>query len=77
METLKMIVQLLPILIQLVKTAEQALPETGQGAAKLEMIKQILIAFDEGIPAIWPLVSQAIAAIVSAMNIAGVFKTRA
>jgi hypothetical protein len=67
-ETLKLIVSLLPLLIQLVKAAEQAAPESGQGAVKLEMVRQILLATDEGIAAIWPIISKAIAAIVATLN---------
>lgn len=74
METLKMILRLLPVLIEVIKTVEQALPEPGQGAVKLEVVKQILTAFDEGVAAIWPAVNKTISAIVAAMNLTGAFK---
>lgn len=73
MQTLKLLAQLLPILIQLIKAAEAAIPESGQGAAKLALVREILESADDAIPAIWPTVERVIGALVRAFNLAGAF----
>ena len=74
MDKIKLIINLLPILISLIKSVETALPEKGQGATKLEMVKEILISVDSGVSAMWPFVESTITAIVKAMNVSGAFK---
>ena len=39
---LKLVVQLLPMVLEAVKIAEHAIPVSGQGAAKLQFVKDIL-----------------------------------
>lgn len=39
---LKLVVQLLPIVLEAVKAAESAIPQSGQGAAKFAFVKELL-----------------------------------
>lgn len=74
MDKLKLILNLLPLLITLIKSVEIALPEKGQGAVKLALVKEILISVDTSVSAIWPTIETIIAGIVKALNATGVFK---
>lgn len=78
---LRTIVSLMPVLIQAIKAAEEAIPGSGKGEQKLAMIRGVLEAgysaatdaeatFDE----IWPAVQKAVSSIVTALNAANVFK---
>jgi hypothetical protein len=78
---MKIIISLMPILVDAIKAAEEALPGNGKGEQKLAMIRGILEAgysmatdaeasFDE----IWPAIIKAVGSIVTAFNAAGVFK---
>lgn len=81
LQILKILIGLLPIVVEAVKTVEQALPVSGQGQQKLAMVRQMIesayqaagdveVAFEQ----IWPAVSAAISAAVAMFNAAGVFK---
>lgn len=74
MEKIKLLINLLPLLIALIKSVETAIPEKGQGAVKLAMIKEILISADSTISAIWPFLEMAIGALVKGFNASGAFK---
>ena len=39
---LKLVVQLLPIILDAIKAAEAAIPQSGMGAAKLSFVKELL-----------------------------------
>jgi hypothetical protein len=76
----KAILLLFPAIIAAVQALEGALPQSGQGAAKLEAIKKILEAaysaagetmhtFEQ----IWPMLSGAVGTIVTLFNGAGLF----
>ena len=78
---IKVVLSLLPILIEAVKAVEAAFPASGQGALKLELIRNVvsqaynagtgaLVKFDE----LWPVLQGAISSVVSFMNSAGIFK---
>lgn len=78
---IKTIISLLPLVIQAVQTIESALPEGGNGAAKLALLKGIIesaykhatdvsLDFD----AIWPAISSVVGKVVDLFNTAGVFR---
>lgn len=80
-EILKLVISLLPILLQAIKAVEQAIPETGKGAEKLDLIKGLVqtsyetssklsVSFEQ----LWPTVQGAVQAIVNAFNKTGTFK---
>jgi phage-related protein len=81
LEILRALAALLPIVMQLVRQLEEALPTSGAGAAKLAQIKAILqqvfatlsgvtVTFDQ----VWPTVQALIGGLVGAFNALGVFK---
>jgi len=80
----KMVAALYPVLMQIIKSIEEAMPAAGQGQAKLALIKTTLegayttmgdaqVKFE----AIWPMLQGVISAMVSMYNAAGVFKKSA
>ncbi len=76
----KIVLTLFPAIIAAVSAIESALPQSGQGAAKLAAIKQILesayAAAGEAAHSfeqVWPVISSAVATIVGLFNSAGVF----
>lgn len=75
------IAQLFPAVVAAIKAVEDALPDGGQGAAKLEMVRAILQAgFNsaEGISVtfehVWPAVQNIVAQMVKAFNTIGLFR---
>lgn len=78
---IKALVALLPLIIDVVRAIEAAIPAQGQGAVKLEMAKEVLaagykIASDvtAQFEALWPALSAIISATVASLNKSGVFK---
>ena len=74
LNSLKLIVQLLPLVIQLLKQAEELLPEKGKGAEKLNLVRAWLEAASGGIDDLWPSLEKLIAVTVSFFNQVGTFK---
>lgn len=77
----KIVLSLFPAIIEAVKAAEAALPQSSQGALKLEAIKVALESAFNTIQNIegkfetyWPAISGAVGAVVSMFNAAGLFK---
>ena len=75
MNTIVMILQLIPALIQAMKAIEDAIPGSGQGEAKLSAIRQILEAVDAGATKYWPQIQAVIGVLVGLFNKTGAFKT--
>lgn len=75
LDQIKTTVEWLPTIVTLVQAVENAWPEKGQGAVKLMLVKEILVAVNSGIESMWPAIETMIAAIVKAMNLTGKFKT--
>ncbi len=78
---LRLVIQLLPVVIEAIKAVEAAVPQGGQGTQKLEMVRGILqsaydvagnleATFDQ----LWPVLRSAISGVVSVYNAAGTFK---
>ena len=74
MQVFLTIVKLIPALIALVKEIEAAIPEGGQGAAKLTAVRQIVEAAYDNFNEIWPIAEKVVSALVGLFNSAGVFK---
>lgn len=80
---LQLLATLYPILMQTIKSLEEAMPEPGQGPAKLEILKGTLEAaylkmekaqlkFEE----VWPSIQMLVTTIVAVFNATGVFKKK-
>lgn len=74
MNTLILILKLIPSIIAAVKAAEEFVPLPGQGKAKLDMILGIISDVYDDAKSIAPLIAKAVARIVELANAAGVFK---
>ena len=77
----KLIISMLPIIIEAVRAVEDAIPGNGKGEQKLAMVRGALEAayemasdIDVTFVQIWPQVQKIIVSIVEAFNSAGVFK---
>lgn len=77
MQTLILILQLIPTLIKAVQAAEEFIPIPGQGKAKLDMILGAITDVYSGASSIIPQITSVITRIVSAANTVGLFKTSA
>jgi len=79
-ETLKLLVTILPVLIDLIKHVEDAIPGKGTGEQKLALVRAALEqAYTYATPApnfeaIWPVLQKVIMSTVSVFNTTGVFK---
>lgn len=78
---IKIVLQLLPLIIESIKALEEAIPQSGQGASKLAIIRttiesayaltnQYSVKFDE----LWPALQNVIGTVVATMNTTGIFK---
>lgn len=81
LEIAKLIISLFPLLIQAVQAVESAIPASGNGQQKLELIKSIIQTsyessnkFVASFEQLWSPLSSVVQAIVSAFNAAGIFK---
>ena len=75
---LKLVVQLLPMLIDAVKAIEAAVPSAGQGSVKLEAVKNLVtsvadIAGDVDAKNLSSALDKAISLVVTLLNKTGVF----
>ena len=71
-DTVKLVVSFLPTIVDAINTVEKLFPEGGKGAAKLEMVKGILVAANEqaanqieNFEKFWPMISKVIAGVVA------------
>lgn len=77
MNTIIMILNLIPALIQAIKAIEEAIPGSGKGEEKLSAIRSILESVDSSATKLWPQISAVIGVLVGLLNRTGVFKTTA
>lgn len=77
---LKLILSLLPVIIEAVKALELALPSAGQGANKIGTLREILqgvfdLSKDAGVTfeQAWPAIEKTTAVVVSLFNKVGAF----
>ena len=74
MDKIILIAKLIPVIIEIIKAIEEAIPGQGQGEKKLAAVRGILESTVEGFNNLWPNVEKIIPIVVSALNAAGVFK---
>lgn len=77
----KILLELLPAIIDGIKALEKAMPEAGQGAAKLNALRALLQgAYETGehaagaFEALWPTISRVVGSLVDTFNRSGMFK---
>ena len=74
MNTVLIIMQLIPAIIAAMRAIEEAIPGTGQGEQKLAAVRGILEAVDGSISKLWPQISTIIGVLVNLFNKTGQFK---
>ena len=77
---IKIVAQLLPAIIEAIKAIEAAIPQSGQGAQKLALVRELIEAAFEAVQdagvtfaEVWPAVQRLIAKIVGVFNSTGIF----
>jgi capsid protein len=77
---IKIVAQLLPAIIEAIGAIEAAIPQSGQGAQKLAMVREIVEAAFESVQdasvtfaEVWPAIQRLVAKLVTAFNGLGVF----
>lgn len=76
MKIILLIIQMIPSLIKIVQTVEEAYPEPGKGTEKLAFVREILIKTYEGLSESWPKIQGIIDTVVKYFNAWGVFKAK-
>lgn len=81
LEIISFILAISPKIMEIVTAVEKMFPEGGQGAAKLELVKNMLQSVFDGLGSfkvtfeeMWPTIQKMVAAIVSFANTVGLFK---
>ena len=66
--------QIVLAIIEIVKVVEKLIPESGQGASKLTLVRQLAEQAIGDVGNMWPQLEALIASFVKLSNIAGSFK---
>ena len=74
MQQLKLIVQILPVLIELIKSIENALPEGGLGKQKLQFVRELIQNIAPELLDNWTTIEKVVTTIVTLFNQVGFFK---
>jgi hypothetical protein len=69
-----LILQMVPALLKIIKSIEEAFPEGGNGAEKLALVHKMLTEMYGGITDIWPTIEKLVGYIVEFANNIGAFK---
>jgi hypothetical protein len=77
MNTLLVILNLIPAIIKVLKAIEEAIPMPGQGAAKLDTVIEVLTTTDATLQPMIPQIKTTVGALVRLLNATGVFKKSA
>lgn len=67
-------IQMILAVIEIVKLVEKLIPESGQGANKLSLVRQLAEQAVGDVTNVWPTLESVIAAFVKLANLAGTFK---
>ena len=67
-------IQMILAVIELVKLVEKLIPESGQGASKLTLVRQMAEQAIGDVSAVWPQMEQVIGVFVKLAKLAGTFK---
>ena len=68
------ILKLIPVLFEIIKAVESALPEGGKGKEKLQLVRSFIEALFGDVAEMWPNIEKIITNIVAFLNATGVFK---
>lgn len=81
LQTIKLVLSLLPMILDVVRAIEAALPDGGKGEQKLALVRQAIeagcsVATDTvgTFEAMWPALEKTVTAVVAMFNAVGAFK---
>ena len=74
MKNALIILQLIPALISIISSLEAAIPMSGQGKVKVDMVKNFINVSSDTLAEIWPAVEKIVEIFVTGMKAVGVFK---
>ena len=74
MNAILSILGIMPVIIQTIKAIEAAIPNAGQGKAKLDAVLEIITNLDESFQQYLPQLSTVIGTLVKLFNAVGLFK---
>lgn len=73
MEKLFLLMKLIPVMIEIIKAIEAAIPGKGQGEAKLAAVRSLLETADSTLNGSVPLVEKVVGILVELFNKTGAF----
>ena len=74
LSTIKLILQIIPIILEIIKAVESQIPESGMGKEKLQFIKDVLMSTIPQVEEILGVVEKIVSSAVTLYNSTGVFK---
>jgi len=74
MDKIIMIAKLIPVIIEIMKAIEDAIPGQGSGEKKLAAVRGILEVTSENVSQYWPSIEKVVKVLVEVFNSSGVFK---
>ncbi len=74
LEKIMTVLSLFPAIIAAVKSVEEAIPGSGNGNAKLDIILNSILAIGDAAKTMIPIITSVIGVVVAGFNAAGVFK---
>lgn len=75
-ENFKIIIQIIPYILTLLKSVEESIPEGGAGKAKLTFVRETIAAIYPQIMDSWPVIEKIISYAVTLYNTTGVFQKK-
>lgn len=72
--TIKTVIQFIPLILELIKALEVAIPEGGKGKEKLAFIKDTLLEIEPDMVKIWGHLEFIITRAVALFNATGLFR---
>jgi len=76
MKNVLMLLQIIPAVISIITSLEAAIPMSGQGKIKLELVKSFLNVASDTMNEIWPAVEKIVSIFVTTANNIGLFKAK-
>lgn len=73
LETLKLIIQLIPYILELLKAVEAAIPQSGAGKEKLAFVRETISTLYPQVLDSWPTIEKIISYAVNLFNSTGLF----
>lgn len=73
-ETIKLVLQLLPLIISVTKQLEEQFPESGLGKMKMSLVIETVRATLSGSQELLPVINKVVDTVVTVFNTFGIFK---